>query len=111
MPSIDYAQYATIAELRDLIAETEAEVERRKAADRERFLAQAREIATQYNLTLEEFFQTPIKQRRGRVRTKYRNPDNPDETWTGRGKKPEWFEAALQRGLTQTEMVVAPEPE
>ena len=33
---------------------------------------------------------------RGLVPPKYRNPDNPDETWAGRGLKPRWLAAALK---------------
>ena len=29
---------------------------------------------------------------------KYRNPDNPSETWAGRGLKPRWLAAALKGG-------------
>ena len=29
--------------------------------------------------------------RKGKVAIKYRNPKNPDETWTGRGRKPLWM--------------------
>lgn len=29
--------------------------------------------------------------RKGKVAIKYRNPKNPDETWTGRGRKPRWM--------------------
>lgn len=29
---------------------------------------------------------------------KYRNPDNPSETWTGRGRKPNWLVARLAKG-------------
>jgi DNA-binding protein H-NS len=35
---------------------------------------------------------------RGAVAPKYRNPDNPAETWAGRGLKPRWVEAALKTG-------------
>ena len=35
---------------------------------------------------------------RGKVAPKYRNPDNPSETWTGRGLKPRWLAAALRGG-------------
>jgi DNA-binding protein H-NS len=35
---------------------------------------------------------------RGAVAPKYRNPDNPAETWAGRGLKPRWLAAALQAG-------------
>jgi DNA-binding protein H-NS len=32
------------------------------------------------------------------VAPKYRNPDNPAETWAGRGLKPRWLAAALKTG-------------
>jgi DNA-binding protein H-NS len=35
---------------------------------------------------------------RGAVAPKYRNPDNPEETWAGRGLKPRWLAAALKSG-------------
>jgi DNA-binding protein H-NS len=35
---------------------------------------------------------------RGKVAPKYRNPENPSETWAGRGLKPRWLSAALKAG-------------
>src|SRR5215470_12081559 len=35
---------------------------------------------------------------RGSVAPKYRNPDNPSETWAGRGLTPRWLAAALKAG-------------
>jgi DNA-binding protein H-NS len=35
---------------------------------------------------------------RGAVPPKYRNPDDPSETWAGRGLKPRWLAAALKSG-------------
>src|SRR5215470_10157945 len=35
---------------------------------------------------------------RGAVAPKYRNPDNPAETWAGRGLTPRWLAAALKTG-------------
>ena len=35
---------------------------------------------------------------RGPVAPKYRNPENPAETWAGRGLKPRWLAAALKTG-------------
>jgi DNA-binding protein H-NS len=33
-----------------------------------------------------------------RVHPKYRNPNNPGETWAGRGKQPRWLAAQLKAG-------------
>jgi DNA-binding protein H-NS len=35
---------------------------------------------------------------RSKVPPKYRNPDNPSETWAGRGLRPRWLAAALRTG-------------
>jgi DNA-binding protein H-NS len=35
---------------------------------------------------------------RGAVAPKYRNPENPAETWAGRGLKPRWLASALKSG-------------
>lgn len=38
----------------------------------------------------------------GKVR--YRNPDDHDQTWTGRGTRPRWFKGQLARGVTPEQM-------
>jgi DNA-binding protein H-NS len=35
---------------------------------------------------------------RGKVAPKYRNPENPTETWAGRGLRPRWLAAAIKAG-------------
>ena len=32
------------------------------------------------------------------VKAKFRNPDQPSETWSGRGKRPRWLDAKLRSG-------------
>jgi DNA-binding protein H-NS len=32
------------------------------------------------------------------VRAKFRNPDQPSESWSGRGKRPRWLDAQLRSG-------------
>ncbi len=35
--------------------------------------------------------------KRAKVKPVYRNPDNPQETWTGRGRSPKWVVAAEKK--------------
>lgn len=37
---------------------------------------------------------------------KYRNPDDEGQTWTGRGRKPAWFIAALEAGVSPEQMEI-----
>ena len=41
-----------------------------------------------------------------KVFPKYRNPTDPSETWSGRGKQPRWLTAALGAGHTIEEFVI-----
>jgi DNA-binding protein H-NS len=43
---------------------------------------------------------------RGKVAPKYRNPDNDNETWAGRGLKPRWLTAAIKSGKKVEEFLI-----
>lgn len=40
------------------------------------------------------------------VAAKYANPDDPSETWTGRGRKPRWLTAKLQEGSKMEKFLI-----
>src|SRR5882757_4734793 len=42
-----------------------------------------------------------------RVFPKYRNPNEPSETWSGRGKQPRWLTAALKTGHKLEEFMIS----
>jgi DNA-binding protein H-NS len=41
--------------------------------------------------------------RNGTVAPKYRDPQNPENTWTGRGRMPRWLQAATKGGKVKKE--------
>ena len=41
------------------------------------------------------------------VRPKFRNPEVPSETWSGRGKKPRWLSTLLRAGKTLDDFLIA----
>lgn len=43
---------------------------------------------------------------RAKVAPKYRNPENPDETWSGRGRAPGWMAAHLQAGGQKDDLAI-----
>jgi DNA-binding protein H-NS len=48
---------------------------------------------------------------KGSVAPKYRNPSNPSETWSGRGRQPVWFaEAIKRRGVTVESLLIGSAP-
>jgi DNA-binding protein H-NS len=44
---------------------------------------------------------------RGPVAPKYRNPENPAETWAGRGLRPKWLTAAIKGGKSVDHFLIS----
>jgi DNA-binding protein H-NS len=42
-----------------------------------------------------------------KVGQKYRNPEMPSETWSGRGRQPHWVSAQLRSGKKVDELLIA----
>jgi DNA-binding protein H-NS len=40
------------------------------------------------------------------VAPKYRNPQNPEETWAGRGLRPKWLTAAIKGGKSADDFLI-----
>jgi DNA-binding protein H-NS len=56
----------------------------------------------------QSLIEAPRERRRyPRVFPKYRNPQEPSETWSGRGKQPRWLAAALKTGHSIEEFVIS----
>ena len=43
---------------------------------------------------------------RGKSAAKFANPDNRSETWTGRGRKPNWLVAKLKKGAKADDFAI-----
>ncbi|MCC7321897.1 MAG: H-NS histone family protein [Rubellimicrobium sp.] len=72
-------------------------------ADREkrRAIDAAERAVAEYGFKLEELTGIALPKGRGRKApsaVKYRNTANPAQTWSGRGRRPEWINAALAEG-------------
>jgi len=42
-----------------------------------------------------------------KVHPKYRNPERPSETWSGRGKQPRWVHAQLRTGKKINDLMIS----
>ena len=99
--SIDLSQFSQ-EELEALI---QAASEQKKRKLREKIGEVRRKLiatAKEEGYTIEELFgfAKGSEGTRKKVEPKYRNTANPDETWSGRGKRPRWMEAAIANGKT-----------
>jgi DNA-binding protein H-NS len=48
-----------------------------------------------------------VKKSKTKIEPKYADPNDPSKTWSGRGKRPAWFHAALAHGVEANQMLIA----
>ena len=69
-------------------------------------LAELEEKAREMGFSLAELTGTAVPRKRAPASAKYANPSNTSETWSGRGRKPRWFDAALKSGKRPDDMAL-----
>lgn len=52
---------------------------------------------------------SPLRTQRRMIPIRYRNPEDSNETWTGRGKQPRWLVAKLEQGHSIDEFEISQE--
>lgn len=91
----------SLVELRDLQQQIPAELKRREAAEKANVLNEVRAFAKARGFAIEDLLGKEVKVKTstgGKVKVKYRHPQNAELEWTGRGRKPKWVEAWLAQG-------------
>lgn len=88
----------SIDQLNDLIQKAEAEKESKKAGEIVALRSQMVAMAGKLGMKVEDIINYETQKKKPSGKPKYRNPANPEQTWTGRGKKPGWLKQALESG-------------
>ncbi len=76
--------------------------DRQKAEARAKVEAFARDLG----YSLAELVGNETKITRAPAAAKYRHPENPALTWSGRGRKPQWFVDALAAGKSKDDLAI-----
>lgn len=99
------------AELQALIKSAEAQMQSARKNHIQEVRAKVDALLKSAGLTLDEVY--PRRGGQGgkgpkaAVAPKYRNPENPAQTWSGRGKRPLWFSDALKKkGVTADSLLI-----
>ena len=93
----------SMAELQDLKERVDRLINQKLSLQRSELLGTFKRMAEEAGFSLSEL----AGERRGkgkRPAARYVNPDNPAETWSGRGRKPNWLNAKLKAGVTQDDL-------
>lgn len=87
-------------------------IERKKASDKIDLAKQLHQLAAESGFTLADLAAMPIKTKKAgkapkvKGEPKFQNPDNRTQTWTGKGKQPDWFKALINSGKTKDDLKI-----
>lgn len=96
----------SLKELKDLHAMTAKAIASYEDRKKKEALAELEDRAREMGFSLAELMGTTPARKRAPVAAKYANPANPSDQWSGRGRKPRWFDAALKSGKTKGDMEI-----
>lgn len=92
---ISRLSYKELVELRN---EIDAGLETKRREEQAAARAAIAEQAKKLGFNVHELFGRAKGGKRGPVEIKFRNPQNLSETWSGRGRTPNWMARAIKRG-------------
>jgi DNA-binding protein H-NS len=87
---------------KDLAKAISTYVDRHKAEARAKLDA----IAKEMGYSLADLIGVEVKSTRAPAVAKYRHPENAALTWSGRGRKPQWFADHINAGRDPSELAV-----
>jgi DNA-binding protein H-NS len=91
--------YAQLSAMEERVARLKIETH---DAEREAVRKKVTEFAREHGFDIRDLFGGRRKGK-GSVSPKYRDPSNPVNTWTGRGRMPRWMAAAMRGGKAKKE--------
>lgn len=96
----------SLRELKDLQVQVAKAIGNYEDRKKKEALAELEDRARALGFSLAELTGVQVARKRAPASAKYANPENPSDTWSGRGRKPRWFEAAIQSGRPIEDMMV-----
>ena len=100
----------SVEELKRLQVEAAALIVSKKDQAIEDAYDQIVAIADGLGFSIEELLELGEQKRkkttRKAVEPRYRNKNNPEDTWTGRGKQPRWLVAELEKGAKLEDFLI-----
>lgn len=96
----------SLKDLKDLQARVAREIDGFKDRKKREALMALEEKARELGFSISELTGTAKMRKRSPAVAKFANPANTAETWSGRGRKPLWFVAALKSGKSPDDMAI-----
>lgn len=101
--NLDQLTLKELKELQDKVAIAIFDYNKRQKAE-----ARAAAVAAvkAFGFNLEDVLGEGNPKKKSKIAPKYAHPENPELTWTGRGRKPKWVDAALASGKTMKDLEI-----
>jgi DNA-binding protein H-NS len=94
------------ADLLKLQNDISKEIDLRAEADKNETRKKLEVLAAEAGFSIEELFGTQPTKKRAPAKIKYRDPKNPENAWSGRGRMPRWLSAAVDKGKKKEDFAV-----
>lgn len=95
----------TLNELKALQKDVAKAITSFEARHKKEALAAAKAAAKEYGYDLDELTGAKTASK-AKAPAKYRHPENPELTWSGRGRKPAWFKEAEESGVAEADLLI-----
>ena len=95
-----------LGELQSLEKEVQLAIKNFEKKKRAEARAAIEAVAKEHGLSLNDILGKNASGRGPKAVPKYRNPKDPTQTWSGRGRQPAWFKAALKAGKSQKSLEI-----
>ena len=96
----------SLKELKDLHGQVAKAISSFEDRKKKEALAELEEKARELGFSLSELTGTAAPRKRAPASAKYANPADSSDTWSGRGRKPRWFAAALNAGKSPEHLAI-----
>lgn len=100
---LDSLSLKDLKNLQSQISEKIAKYEQRRKKEA---LSALEEKARELGYSLGELLAVAPARKRRAGPAKYANPENRSQTWSGRGRRPHWIEAALNAGKSLDDLLI-----
>ena len=94
-------------ELESVIAQAQQTLIEKKNNKRKEVIAEIKALAASINLSIEikgDAKKNPTKN--SKIAAKYHNPEDPSQTWSGRGLTPKWMQALIAGGYNKRDLEI-----
>ncbi len=96
----------SLKDLKDLQSQVAKQIAGYEDRKRKEALAELEEKAREMGFSLAELTGAVVPRKRSPAVAKYANPADAADTWSGRGRKPRWFDAALKAGHKPEDLAI-----